>query len=80
MLILFVVEHPLKVDSHNSLTTFTSKRCWVGVTLATASVLATSGDCRLSATIGFVSVTSTESCISGYYGQKRIRRYRVKRA
>ena len=80
ILVLFVVEHPLKVDSHKSLTTFTSKHCWVGVIPATTSVLATSGGCRLSAIIGFVSVTSTESYISGYYTQKRTRRYRVKRA
>jgi hypothetical protein len=77
ILILFVVKHPLKVDSHKSLTTFTSKRCWVGVVLVTTSVLATSGGCRPSAIIGFVSVTSTESYISGYYAQRRIRRYRV---
>jgi hypothetical protein len=55
ILILFVVEYPLRVDSHKSLTTFTSKDCWVDVILATTSVVATSGGCRLSATIGFVS-------------------------
>jgi hypothetical protein len=67
ILILFVVEHSLKVDSHKALTTFTSKHCWIGVILATTSVLATSDGCRLSATIGFVSVTSTEAYIAGYY-------------
>jgi hypothetical protein len=56
-----------KVDSHKSLTTFTSKHCWIGVILATTSVIATSGGCRLSTTIGFVSVTSTKSYIAGYY-------------
>jgi hypothetical protein len=30
--------------------------------------------------IGFVGVTSTESYVSGYHAQKRIRRYRIKRA
>ena len=43
-----------------------------GVILAATSVLATSGGSRLLAIIGFVSVTSTDSYISGYYAQKRI--------
>lgn len=68
--VMFVVEHPLKVDSHKSSTTFTSKHCWVGVILAVTNVLATTGGCRLSAIIGFVSVTSTESYILGYYGRR----------
>ena len=49
--------------------TFASKNCWVGagVTLATTSVLATSGGCRLPAMIEFVSIASTEWYNSGYY-------------
>jgi hypothetical protein len=49
--------------------TFTSKNCWVGVgvTLATTSVFATLGGCRLPTIIEFVSVASTEWYTSGYY-------------
>ena len=48
---------------------FASKNCRVGadVTLATTSVSATSGGCRLPAMIEFVSIASTEWYTSGYY-------------
>lgn len=49
--------------------TFASKNCLVGagVTLATTSVFATSGGCRLPAMIEFVSIASTEWYTLGYY-------------
>lgn len=49
--------------------TFASRNCWVGagVTLATTSVFATSGGCRLPAVIEFGSIASTEWYTSGHY-------------
>ena len=53
--------------------TFASKNCWVGagVTLATTSIFATSGGCRLPAMIEFVSIASTEWYTLGYYMRRR---------
>jgi hypothetical protein len=78
--ILVVVERPFVVHSHNNNLHVQNYQVGVGVILATASVLATSGGRTLLAIVEFVSVTSIESYASRYCAQKRIRRYRVKRA